>query len=75
MKKVLSCILLYCFLIATSCFAENTGFTKEDRERLIWLEATLQLFMQQVHKRFEEVEIRNEIAQKLLEQVYHVYAK
>ena len=49
---------MYCFLIATSCFAKNTGFTQEDRERLVRLEATLQVFMQQVDKRFEQVDKR-----------------
>jgi len=58
MKKVLSCVLLYCFLIATSCFAENTGFTQQDRERLVRLEAILKVFMQQVDKRFEQVDKR-----------------
>ena len=31
------------------------GFTQEDRERLIRLEATLQTFMKQTDKRFEEL--------------------
>ncbi|GAB6161570.1 hypothetical protein JCM12298_07290 [Desulfothermus naphthae] len=34
-KKVLSCILVCCFFIVISAFAENTGFTQEDRERLV----------------------------------------
>ncbi len=38
MKKILVCILLSCFLVATSCFAKNTGFTEQDRERLVRLE-------------------------------------
>lgn len=58
MKKILVCILLSCFLVATSCFAKNTGFTEQDRERLVRLEATLRVFMQQVDKRFEQVDKR-----------------
>jgi len=41
-------------LIATLYFAKNTGFTQKDRERLVRLEATLLVFMQQVDKRFVE---------------------
>ena len=35
--------------------AGEGGFTQEDRERLIRLEATLQTFMEQTNKRFEEM--------------------
>jgi len=52
MKKVLSYILLFYFLFPLPSFAEKTGFTQEDRERLVRLEATLKVFMQQVDKRF-----------------------
>jgi len=55
MKKILVCILFCWFLIATSCFAKNVGFTEKDRERLVRLEATLKVFMQQVDKRFTEM--------------------
>ena len=40
------------------CFAQKTGFTQEDRERLVRLEATLKVFMEQVNKRFEQVDKR-----------------
>jgi nitrate reductase NapE component len=36
-------------------FGGEGGFTQEDRERLIKLEATLQTFMEQTNKRFEEL--------------------
>ncbi|MEJ5378492.1 MAG: hypothetical protein WHX93_18130 [bacterium] len=36
-------------------WAQERGFTQDDRDRLIRLEATLQVFMQQVDKRFEEL--------------------
>ena len=36
------------------------GFTQEDRERLIRLEATLQTFMEQTNKRFEDMNKRFE---------------
>ena len=58
MKRVLSYILLFYFLITAPCFAEKTSFTQEDRERLVRLEATLKVFMQQVDKRFEQVDKR-----------------
>ena len=58
MKKILSYILLFYFLITVPCFGEKTGFTQEDRERLVRLEATLKVFMQQVDKRFEQVDKR-----------------
>ncbi|WP_461833784.1 hypothetical protein [Desulfothermus sp.] len=58
MKKVLNYLLLFYFLITVPCFAEKTGFTQEDRERLVRLEATLNVFMQQVDKRFEQVDKR-----------------
>jgi TolA-binding protein len=46
-------------LLSPVCYAES-GFTQEDRDRLIRLEATLQTFMQQVDKRFEQVDKRIE---------------
>jgi len=50
MKKVqmkrlsVNCILLLFMLLISytfPCLAQQTGFTQEDRERLVWLEATL----------------------------------
>jgi len=64
MKKVLSYILLFYFLITLPCFGEEPGFTQEDRERLVRLEATLKVFMQQVDKRFEQVDKRFEQVDK-----------
>jgi len=40
---------------AIPCFAQGPGFTQEDRERLVRLEATLKVFMEQVDKRFAEL--------------------
>ena len=45
------------FFIFTSEFSKDMGFTKEDRERLIRLEATLRTFMEQTDKRFEELRV------------------
>ena len=42
-------------MVTILCFAEKTGFTQEDRERLVHLQATLKVFMEQVDKRFEEI--------------------
>ena len=59
MKRLcLSCILLMLMSYTLPCFAQKTGFTQEDRERLVRLEATLKVFMEQVEKRFEQVDKR-----------------
>ena len=54
MKKLLilaaSCLIFFSFSRAA-----QTGFTQKDRERLIRLEATLKVFMEQTNKRFEDV--------------------
>ena len=56
MKKLsLSCILLLFMFYIFPCFAQEPGFTQEDRERLVRLEATLTVFMEQVDKRFAEL--------------------
>ena len=47
-------VLLFLFT-EIPCFSAQTGFTQEDRERLVRLEATLKVFMEQVDKRFEEM--------------------
>ena len=54
MKKLFLPLLLT-LAIFHSGFAKGVGFTQEDRERLIRLEATLQTFMEQTNKRFEEM--------------------
>ncbi len=56
-RLVLSVAMLLAF--SASVFA-SSGFTQKDRERLIRLEATLQTFMHQVDKRFEQVDRRLE---------------
>ncbi|RLA87471.1 MAG: hypothetical protein DRG40_00205 [Deltaproteobacteria bacterium] len=43
------------FLAVGGAFAQQVGFTQEDRERLIRLEATLKTFMEQVDKRFSDL--------------------
>ncbi len=50
-------------------WAQDRGFTQDDRDRLIRLEATLQVFMQQVDKRFEAVEKRFEVVDKRFEEL------
>ena len=56
MKKITDGIvaLIFVMSLVSVCFAES-GFSQEDRDRLIRMEATLQVFMQQVDKRFEEL--------------------
>ena len=60
-KAILPFFLFLFFLIFTvPCFAQEPGFTQEDRERLVRVEATLKVFMEQVDKRFEQVDKRFE---------------
>ena len=61
MKKIKDGIIALIFVMSlvSVCFAES-GFSQEDRDRLIRMEATLQVFMQQVDKRFEQVDKRFE---------------
>ena len=54
MRKLFLSFLL-ALAISHVSFAKGVGFTQEDRERLIRLEATLQTFMEQTNKRFEEM--------------------
>jgi len=58
MRKGVFAGLMGIFLIVGGAFAQQVGFTQEDRERLIRLEATLKTFMEQVDRRFEQVDKR-----------------
>jgi len=58
MRKGVFAGLIGIFLIVGGAFAQQVGFTQEDRERLIRLEATLKTFMEQVDKRFEQMDKR-----------------
>jgi len=53
------------FLLLGLGFSKETGFTQEDRERLIRLETTLKVFMEQVDRRFGE--LRNDINKRFEE--------
>ena len=53
--KVLVVSLL---LFANLSLSKEVGFTQEDRERLIRLETTLKVFMEQTDKRFEQIDKR-----------------
>ena len=53
--KVLRTLLVGLALLGSITFSGESGFTQEDRERLIRLEATLKVFMEQVDKRFEQM--------------------
>ncbi|GAB6163373.1 hypothetical protein JCM12298_25330 [Desulfothermus naphthae] len=58
-RAFINCILVLLFLLPEiPCFGGQPGFTQEDRERLVRLEATLKVFMEQVDKRFEQVDKR-----------------
>ena len=55
MKRIAVALLLF---MVSSGFPAESGFTQEDRERLIRLEATLKTFMEQVDRRFEQMDRR-----------------
>ena len=55
MRKGVFVGLIGIFLMVGGAFAQGVGFTREDRERLIRLEATLKTFMEQVDKRFSDL--------------------
>ena len=55
MKKLI--VLLFLILFPSLVFAQG-GFTQQDRERLIRVETTLKVFMEQTDKRFEQVDKR-----------------
>ncbi len=57
-RGVAGCLAALLLGIAFPGWAQGPGFSQEDRDRLIRLEATLQVFMEQVDKRFEQVEKR-----------------
>ena len=66
-RAFINCILVLLFLLPEiPCFGGQTSFTQEDRERLVRLEATLKVFMEQVDKRF--IELREDM-NKRFEQV------
>jgi len=58
MRKGVFAGLIGIFLMVGGAFAQQVGFTQEDRERLIRLEATLKTFMEQVDRRFEQMDKR-----------------
>lgn len=55
MAPVLTILVFFLAQWAGSASAQEPRFTREDRERLIRLEAVLTTFMQQVDKRLEEL--------------------
>jgi len=55
MRLRIVAIVLVCALIFTAFCSSASEFTQEDRDRLIRVETTLQIFMQQVDKRFDQM--------------------
>ncbi len=49
--------------------AQESGFTQEDRERLVRMETTLQVFMDQTNRRFEDMNKRFEDMNKRFEEM------
>ena len=69
-------VCLACFMMGmlflfhpVSGTAADPAFTQEDRDRLIRLEVTLNAFMREVDKRFEQIDKRFEQIDKRFEQV------
>jgi hypothetical protein len=60
MKKIFVYALLPCMLLCPIPILAQDGFTQADRERLVRVETTLQVFMEQVDKRFEQADKRFE---------------
>ena len=56
--KVFKALLVGLVLFGSITFSGESGFTQEDRERLIRLEATLKVFMEQTDKRLEQMDKR-----------------
>jgi len=69
MRLRIVAVVLVCALIFTAVCSSASEFTQEDRDRLIRMEATLQVFMQQVDKRFEQVDKRFEQVDKRFDQM------
>ena len=71
--KVMRALFIVILLLGGFVFSGESGFTQEDRERLIRLEATLRTFMEQTNERFkelrEDVNKRFEQVDKRFEQV------
>ena len=55
MWRVWALFFVFWCVFSGSVRAGEEGFTQEDRERLIRLEATLKVFMEQTNRRFEEL--------------------
>jgi len=55
---IAGCVTALLLGMASLGWAQGPGFAQEDRDRLIRLEARLQVFMEQVDKRFEQVDKR-----------------
>jgi nitrate/nitrite-specific signal transduction histidine kinase len=61
---ITGCITALLLGMASMGWAQGPGFAQEDRDRLIRLEASLQVFMEQVDKRFEQIDKRFEQVDK-----------
>ncbi|MDQ7031237.1 MAG: hypothetical protein Q9M37_00750 [Desulfonauticus sp.] len=57
-KKFLLVLIVFLGILVRITDLKAQGFTKADRERLIRLETTLQMFMEQTNKRFEDMNQR-----------------
>jgi len=70
-KAIVATVVLVAILLSPLAWTSGSegGFTKEDRERLIRLETTLKVFMEQVDKRLEQVDKRFEQIDKRFEQI------
>lgn len=58
--KILPASLLTLLLMVSSGMSQEVGFTQDDRDRLIRLETTLEMFMAHTSQRFEQMDKRFE---------------
>ena len=69
MKSLKTFFPFVLLLFISLSYGKEVGFTQEDRERLIRLEATLKAFMRETDRRFEQIDKRFEQIDKRFEQV------
>ena len=67
--KIMLLLCLGLILTVSGVAAQESGFTQSDRERMVRMETTLQMFMEQTNQRFEQVDKRFEQADKRFDQV------
>ena len=63
--KTAAAAIVFALWFASSAWGQGPGFTQDDKERLLRIKTTLQVFMQQVDKRSQEM--RGDVDERLQE--------